>query len=459
MVNNRIENKINFIKKNPAVIYSLVLIAAVTGALILNTYYSLAKFQEGVDYLVQKKAVLGEDIFRILAVDLLENRDLLQKKIIAIKNQDSEARRISVLVPSKDGDKFNIIASSNSEEIGQESEDGLNSVAWGVDQGFAKLGLDGDGRYWEVTKVIKDESNRGLGLVSFQLSLDEYDQLMAAVVRQVYVFSLVSLLVVLLLIANHMRLFGYAVRATKLEEVDKMKDDFISMASHELRTPITALKGYLELVKDGLGRREDAQADQEAERYVSNMETSLSRLNDLVEDILEVSRLNQNRLPINPQKVDISKTISVLAEEMRLLAGKKGLELIYSQEKLSEVSADPERVKQILVNLLGNAVKYSLKGKVEIKTKEDAKNVFITVADTGIGISAEDFKNLFTKFYRVQNDRTMSISGTGLGLWISRELALKMGGDLSVESIEGVGSHFTLKLKKAKNGKHYEKEK
>lgn len=445
------ENKINFIKKNPAVIYSLVLIAAVTGALILNTYYSLTKFQEGVDYLVQKKAVLGEDIFRVLAADLLDDRDLLQKKITAIKNQDSEVRQISVLVPAKDGDKFNVIASSDSAQIGQENEESLNSVAWSVDQGFAKLGLDREGRYWEVTKVIKDGNNRGIGLVSFQLSLDEYDKLMAAVVRQVYVFSLVSLLVVLLLIANHMRLFGYAVRATKLEEVDKMKDDFISMASHELRTPITALKGYLELIKDGESKREGAPADPETGRYLSNMEISLSRLNDLVEDILEVSRLNQNRLPINLQKVDISEIVSGLADEMKILAEKKGLELVYGREKISEVLADPERVKQILVNLLGNAVKYSQKGKVEIKTKEDAKNVFLTVADTGLGISAEAVKNLFTKFYRVQTDQTKSIPGTGLGLWISREIALKMGGDLSVESIEEVGSHFTLRLKKVKN--------
>jgi signal transduction histidine kinase len=134
---------------------------------------------------------------------------------------------------------------------------------------------------------------------------------------------------------------------------------------------------------------------------------------------------------------------------MRAVADKKGLELKNSLTPVAAASADPERVKQIIMNLVSNAIKYTAKGTVEIMGKEDAKFIYITVVDTGFGISSDNMKNLFSKFYRVKTADTEKIAGTGLGLWISREIARKMEGDIEVESIEGVGSHFTLKLKKA----------
>jgi len=169
-----------------------------------------------------------------------------------------------------------------------------------------------------------------------------------------------------------------------------------------------------------------------------------------VEDLLDVSRIEQNRLPIDLKEIDLSTIVLELADEMSVLANEKGLELKKSVPEICNVLADPERLKQIIVNLLSNAIKYTPAGSVEIQIKEDEKTVFLTVADTGLGISAEDMKNLFSKFYRVKTQFTNGISGTGLGLWIAREIAQKMGGDLKVESIEGVGSHFTLSLKKAK---------
>jgi len=106
-------------------------------------------------------------------------------------------------------------------------------------------------------------------------------------------------------------------------------------------------------------------------------------------------------------------------------------------------------LKQILINLVGNAVKYTLKGSVTLSVKEESDgNLLVIVADTGLGISPEGIDHLFAKFYRVKTDETSKISGTGLGLWISREIARQMKGDITVESIEGVGSHFNLHLKK-----------
>ena len=171
-------------------------------------------------------------------------------------------------------------------------------------------------------------------------------------------------------------------------------------------------------------------------------------MSSLTEDILEVSRLEGGRIPFNITNIDPQEIIEKSIEEMKSQAIQKGLELKYSIHELAQIQADPERLKQILVNLLSNAIKYTPKGSIEVTAKidEGKKNLLITVADTGLGISAEEQANLFQKFYRIKNEETKSISGTGLGLWITRELARKMKGDIILESMQGVGSHFTLRL-------------
>jgi len=240
------------------------------------------------------------------------------------------------------------------------------------------------------------------------------------------------------------------IKATKLEEVDKMKDEFISMASHELRTPLTSIRGYVEILEDS-EKIKSLENNKDELRCLNNVKNLANRLNNLVTDILEVSKIEQNRMPIKAEKINPEDIIEKSIQDSKIPAKGKGLELVYKKEKLSDVLSDSERLSQILENLLKNAIKYTENGKVELSTKEDNKYLYITVADTGIGISADNLKELFSKFYRVVNEKTQRIQGTGLGLWISREIARKMKGDITVESIEGVGSHFTLKLPKTKS--------
>lgn len=445
-IRSSISQGFDFVKKNPTIIYSLLLIIAVTSVIIFNSYYSLDKFQKNTDSLLQSKAVLAEDIVNVLLSEFIDNIHLTQEKIKAIKDKDSEIKEISILVPENDLDGFRIDASTKEDEIGSVIGEQINFIAWREDDGVAFLDSDSQERFWTVSKAIKKGGEK-IGLISIKMSLDQHDLFVKETIKRVYFISLVSVLIVLMLIANHARMFKYAVRVSKLEEIDRMKDDFISMASHELVSPLTAIRGYGELLAGSI--KEKNIQDERVFIYLRNIDTSATRLVELVDDMLEVSRIEQNRLPINIESLDIFDIIAKVAEEMRVNAEKKNLELTYEKKEISKVMADPARVKQILVNLLSNAVKYTPKGKVEIMTKEDSKYVFVTVADSGLGISANDLKNLFSKFYRIQNEDTKNISGTGLGMWISRELARKMEGDLEVESIAGVGSHFTLKLRKA----------
>ncbi len=433
-----------FVRKNPSIFYSLSLIVVVVGVIFWNSYYSLGKFQRSVDSLIQGKALLSERLFEVFAEDLFRDPDTLSGKIRRIREENPDVSNI-VVFGRPDENGFRTIVSTDPEDMERVWGEPFHYLAWSQEEGVAFLSNSGGERFWNVLKQIRNGSGEKIGLVLFQLSLEENDAFIAAEVRKVYVVAIVSLLFVLLILANHLRFFRYAIRAAELEEIDKMKDDFVSMASHELKSPITILRGYLDLLKDRVSGEEDRE-------YVSNMDTTLERLSTLVEDLLNVSRLEQNRLPIDMKDVDLGETLRPIADDFSVLAGEKGLAFSYVDTDLpsEHVFADPERMKQILVNLLSNAVKYTREGRVELSVSEKGDDVIVTVADTGLGISAEDMEHLFGKFYRVRNADTEKISGTGLGLWIAREIARKMGGDLTVESIQGVGSHFSLRLKKAK---------
>jgi signal transduction histidine kinase len=447
-----IKNGFEFVKKNPAIVYSLFLVVAVTGVIFFNTYYAVQKFQNNSDILLQRNAVLAEDVFRTLTSEYLDSPEKLQMKLDELKKINDFVRKVKVIVPAGENlDSFKVIASTDANEKDAAVDDQITFLAWKNEEGIAFSGFDGKERYWNVTKVMKDIDGKKKALISFEMSLLANDQMIEATIRQVYVSALIALLIVLLIVANNARLLGYAVKVTKLQEVDKMKDDFISMASHELKSPLVALHGYVELVNDELKKTKlEEESAKEIGHYLDNMQSSVMRLNDLVNDLLEVSRLEQNRLPITIQEVEIVEIIKKIIDEMSVTAREKKLDLEFENMDPVHVKVDPDRVKQILINLISNAIKYTPQGKVTISAKEDKKFLFITVADTGLGISAGNLKNLFAKFYRVKTEKTVSISGTGLGLWISREIARKMDGDITVESIEGIGSHFILKLKKSK---------
>ncbi|MFZ2187406.1 MAG: HAMP domain-containing sensor histidine kinase [Candidatus Moraniibacteriota bacterium] len=446
-----IEKGIVFTRKNPTILYSLALIVVITGALFANSYYSLKKFQDTADALLKSKAVLAENIFRTLGSDLLRDPVSLQVKLDQVKEENSDVAEIAVFSRATDDDSFITIAATDQSSIGTPvAEVSLPYlIAW-QDGRVASTFLTNENgeRYWNVVKKITDASGHGLGLIVFQLSLKEHDAFVEKAILQAYAVSLLSLFFVLLLLMNHMRFFRYALRVTKLEEVDHMKDDFISMASHELKTPLTVLRGYVDLLKESVGVPRSEETAQQTQTYLENMDSSIARLNDLIEDILNVSRIEQNRLPIAIAPVDLLPLLSDIAAQFSVLAKSKGLIFQYEPQTPLSVAADPARVKQILVNLVGNAVKYTPHGTVTLSVKEADDAVVVEVADTGLGIAAEAVQNLFAKFYRVKTGSTAKISGSGLGLWISREIARQMGGDITVESIEGVGSHFHLRLKK-----------
>lgn len=225
-----------------------------------------------------------------------------------------------------------------------------------------------------------------------------------------------------------------------------MKDEFISMASHELRAPITGIRGYLKMILD----KSFGELPDEVEEKLTLVASETDRLHDLVEDLLEVSRIEQQRIDLDIKPLDSQSIIEGMIQTFALQAKEKGLELKFTkQADLPKMKADESRLKQILVNLISNAIKYTPQGSVSLSSElvtGKQPMIKIKVSDTGLGMTAKDRDKLFEKFYRVKNEKTSGITGTGLGLWITKQLILLMKGDIYVDSIENVGTHVTILL-------------
>jgi len=234
---------------------------------------------------------------------------------------------------------------------------------------------------------------------------------------------------------------------------NNIKNEFISMASHELLTPTSIIEGYSSMILDD----KMAKLDNKSENYLSKIFSSSKRLAGLVKEILDVSRIEQNRIVIKNcafNLIEIRDDIGELASA-KIKNRKMKIKLVCSHKEIY-VYADKDKTIQILSNLINNAIKYSDKGTIEIGCDKisfkDANYIAVHVKDEGIGIPENEQKQLFQKFFRASNGAEKCDGGTGLGLYISREYARLMGGDIKVKSQENRGSTFTLYLKLATAG-------
>jgi len=435
-----IKKGVNFVRKNPTILYSFLLVILIPLALYYNTFFAVKSFQKNIDYNLQTKTLLAENIFGVFASNTFANPSVLNQKIKKIAEQDPEIVKIQVILPEKDG--FKIIASKNPQEIGKNISSAPLNLAWSQDQAIAHLISMNKERFWDITKPLYNSDKQKVGLVTISMSLKSSDFLVLKIVRNAYFILILTVLLSLFLIIHHTYLFKYRVLLNRLQEIDKMKDSFIRMTTHELQSPIVNIRNYV----DALEEETKNSLDQEQKKLIRIAKISANNLIDLVYDILEVSRIEQARLDFTPKIISPSEAIRGMVEELRVKIEKKNLTVALTTSKKGYIKVNPNRFRQIIINLIENSIKYTLKGGISIITKADEsrKRYIIEVKDTGIGISAEAQKRLFERFYRVKTAKTASIPGTGLGLWISKQLCEKMNGKIFVESMEGVGTKFTV---------------
>jgi signal transduction histidine kinase len=241
---------------------------------------------------------------------------------------------------------------------------------------------------------------------------------------------------------------GLAEANTKLRELDKQKTEFISFATHQLRSPLTSMRGYSSLILEG----EMGQTTPPVKEAVQTILTSTKTLISLVENYLNVSRMELGTMKYDFKPIDFKELLDEVVREQKTNIEAKGLKLNVSVSGDSfPIKADVDKFKQVIVNTIDNSVKYTPQGSITISLEKNDKNIRFVVSDTGVGINPKTMPKLFKKFSRADNASDANIHGTGLGLFIAKEILTAHGGHMWAESEgEGKGSQFYIEIPEAK---------
>lgn len=234
----------------------------------------------------------------------------------------------------------------------------------------------------------------------------------------------------------------------KLKELDQTKDDFISMASHQLRTPLTSVKGYISMIMEGdAGKITHTQREMLGQAFFSSQ-----RMVYLIADLLNVSRLKTGKFIIDATPVDLAEVVAEELGQLEETATSRSLKLIYHKpKKFPLLMLDETKTRQVIMNFVDNAIYYTpSKGQIEVQLIENQGTIELRVTDDGIGVPKSEQPHLFTKFYRAGNARKARPDGTGLGLFMAKKVVVAQGGSIIFESKEGKGSTFGFIFSKTK---------
>lgn len=226
----------------------------------------------------------------------------------------------------------------------------------------------------------------------------------------------------------------------ELNNYRKNRSELLANISHELRTPVSYLQGYAQLIEKG-----QYKSDEDLKRYAHIIDEESIRLSKLIQDVFDLSKMEEGMMTFYEQAVDIEELLEGAAEKVALKAREKNLTLdVEIEGPLQDLETDGMRFEQIVLNLLQNAVNYTEHGGVTLRAFEEKKKLIIEVSDTGVGIPQEDMPFIFDRFHRVEKSRVRDKGGTGLGLAIVKALTEALGGDITVKSEEGKGTTFRL---------------
>lgn len=232
---------------------------------------------------------------------------------------------------------------------------------------------------------------------------------------------------------------------TQIRKLEQMRSDFVSNVSHELKTPLTSIRGFVDTLKNGAIHQPET-----AMRFLDIIDIESDRLYRLINDILLLSEIESMDREPEQTEVEVSSVIEEVVDILELRANDKGLKLITDIESNPVIHANRDRIKQMMINLVDNGIKYTEKGEVRVRVGAQGSWVVITVSDTGIGFNESHKERLFERFYRVDKGRSRSQGGTGLGLSIVKHIVLLYKGKISVTSQPGKGTTFEILIPNAK---------
>jgi signal transduction histidine kinase len=388
----------------------------------------------------QRIGMIHDTLTAVLQSDLSNQEIVLDvTRSLAVNNPDIQ--KITVYDETENG--FLVYSAIDTGLV-----DTYDPMAIGIsDIGFSKtldfqqfpVSIDGK-RIWRTYKQVLVE---GRFLYIFtEYDLSQIDATMTYRRQQSY-FGLSAIFLFLIVLAYWLNKQvnwqkHHSLLAKQLEE----RDMFSSMIAHEFRAPLTVIKGYASFLQ------QSSNLPPEEKGFAGSIRSSSERLVFLVNDFLEVARLQSGKLKIERVDVDLRDVLSKVVADSRGLAEAKGLKLSYVAGDLPVLlKTDQARLIQILTNIINNAIKYTEKGSVNLELTDTRAGVNIRIKNTGMGISAADQQKLFTQFTRVGGVDQTNVTGSGLGMWITKQLVALLRGTIGIESITGVGTHVVINFR------------
>lgn len=429
-------------RQNTQLMYTLFLGAVILGAFTFMAWSFVGIARDSQNRLEDIRFASLQDAFVQFVEEEMDNPQSLTEKITNISNVNTTIRDFYVL--DVRGEEV-IVSSLDTSLVGKTPKD-VERIPIGLAQFDPKNSyrseiVQNGERMFFISRGVTNERGQVVAVVFIRHTLSEADKAVAQDIRNSIFLFIFVMLIIMFLFFRHSKIIDYAYLYKKLREIDQLKDDFISMASHELRSPLTVIRGYAEYLHDTKQNLDEDQND-----FVEKIQVSAKELDNLVADMLDVSRIEQGRMKFEYAVVDPKVTIEDVVERFEQQAKAQGLSLAYANDGTAEIRVDVGRLKQVLINMVSNAIKYTEKGDVVVKSYVENNKFIIRISDTGLGMSKEEQDQLFQKFSRVGGTRTKHIRGTGLGLWISKQIISEMNGTITVESIKGKGSDFILKF-------------
>ncbi|QQR65241.1 HAMP domain-containing histidine kinase [Candidatus Kaiserbacteria bacterium] len=437
-----------YVRKHPELLMTIVLMCVIPIAFVASGLQFLNAARDNQERLEKDRIGMMHDVYKSLMDTAKYDQNVMQSELTRIAQLNEDI--INFVVARENGPYLDVVASLDISQIGTIVENPTEYRVANADPNRSTTKPQArDGvRYWLSYRVVKADTGDDYYIFT-ETSLVHTDALFASRIINAYYWLFGLLAVVLLLVLRHVRLIDYSYLYAESKKANEMKDMFTNMIAHELRAPLTAMRGFASMIV------ENKDVSDEMRKYAHNIEDAAERLVLVVNDLLDVARIHSGKLSITSSDTNIQEVVSAVLEIMQPIAKEKNIALtqdtkIYPINKIYPIKMfiDKKRFHQALTNLVSNAIKYTQAGSITLSIEDRDDRLEIRVKDTGMGISAENQKNLFAPFFRVQIAEVDNTVGTGLGMWITKQLIELMGGSIAVESIKGVGTHVVITLPK-----------
>ena len=416
----------------------LVFVFPVLFLWITQSFFTTA--YSNIDSSQKLRVSMLHDSLQVVLREVSNSDVVLPKLLTQYGQENSDISQIRIVEPKSDGAL--VVFSLNQTEVG---------TSLSSETSFQNLPLSNTGealiypvmvdgvRTWQVFSTIED--NETTYTIFSEHTFGLIDSVMIAR-QQLSYLGLSAIFLFLISLAYWLnKQMQWEKSYQKLSKQMAERDLFSNMITHEFRSPLTAIKGYASFLA------ESGNLTSEEKRFATNIRVSAERLVLLVNDFLEVARLQSGKLELKRESVDVRDVLTKVADDLRMTAIDKGLRLIYEPpEQPVMLQTDGGRLNQIITNLVSNSIKYTEAGVVELECHAEGGAITISINDTGVGISAADQKKLFAPFERFgEADKSITV-GSGLGMWTTKQFITLLGGKIGVESIKKVGTHVVITL-------------